>query len=205
MRSTLPTSHGFVPKPKPGVALTMNPLPASTKSAFVVNFEFVGTIDNAPYLCLPTAVKYRQQTFGGENAIAAHLTKLARRSGEIVSGILGTEVLENEEGTLQNCAFSNVRLPLDMNSLLQLAQTRGSVSAEALIAPIRDWMSLLIIREYGSFMAILWYAGAYWVRLSAQVYLEEENFEHAGGILVDVCERVKSGEFMEALPKESKL
>jgi selenocysteine lyase/cysteine desulfurase len=205
MRSTIPTSYGFTPIPRPGVPPVMSPLPASTKSAFVNNFEFVGTIDNAPYLCLPAAVKYRQDTFGGEDAIAAYLVKLAHRAGEIVSGMLGTDVLENEEGTLQNCAFSNVRLPLELNALHDIAQARGSISADALVGPVRDWMSLLVIREYGSFIALMWYAGSFWVRLSAQVYLDEEAFKRAGEILTDVCKRVKKGEFIEALPRESKL
>jgi selenocysteine lyase/cysteine desulfurase len=42
VRSTLPTSHGFVPKG--GFKGLSNPLPPSSKSEFVNNFEFIGTI-----------------------------------------------------------------------------------------------------------------------------------------------------------------
>lgn len=206
MRSTLPTSHGFDPKPKPGVLPPVSPLPASSKSSFVVNFEFVGTIDNAPYLCLPTAIKYRQEKLGGEDAIAEYLFSLARRSGEIVSKILGTEILENEEGTLQNCAFSNVRLPLDPDLILALARPQsGEVTKDAVGFSVRDWMSSLLVREYSTFMALMWYGGQWWVRLSSQVYLEEADFERAGRILLEISQRVTKGEFLTVAEGKSKL
>jgi len=193
IRSTLPTSHGFVPMPKPGKQQIFSPLPTSTKSPFVVNFEFVGTIDNAPYLCVPTALAYRRDRLGGEDVVTSYLITLAKKAGQLVSRRLGTEVLDNDEGTLGLCAFSNVRLPLDVDELSRLANRpdRAVFAIE-----IRDWMSLTLVKEYGTFMALLFYAGAWWVRLSAQVYLDMEDFERAADILVEVCKRVKAGEHL---------
>lgn len=68
MRSSLPTSHWFEPVPRPGKQPTPNPLPPSTKSNFVQQFEFVGTVDNASLLCIPAALKFREEICGGEEA-----------------------------------------------------------------------------------------------------------------------------------------
>lgn len=68
MRSSLPTSHWFEPVPRPGVKPTPNPLPPSTKSNFVQQFEFTGTVDNAALLCIPAALKFREEVCGGEDA-----------------------------------------------------------------------------------------------------------------------------------------
>lgn len=64
IRSTLPTSHGFVAK-NPGLA-QKNPWPKSAHGEFVANFMYVGTFDNTNYLCVAEAIKWREQVCGGE-------------------------------------------------------------------------------------------------------------------------------------------
>jgi selenocysteine lyase/cysteine desulfurase len=194
MRSTIPTSHGFAPLPAEGKLAPTSPLPPSDKPAFVVNFEFVGTIDNSPYLCVPAALSYRLKNLGGEDAITSHLLGQAREAGQIVSKALGTKVLENEEQTLGNCAFSNVLLPLDVGALSAL-QGEGAQHIEVGFA-VRNWLSATVFKEYGTFLAFMWYGGQWWVRLSAMVYLQKSDFEKAATILIALCDRVKKGEFM---------
>lgn len=113
MRSTLPTSHGFIPRE--GQTAT-NPLPLSANSPFVADFEFVGTLDNSSYCCVPATIEWRSKlTYNGksgEEAIMAYTHTQARESGRHIATVLGTEVMENEEGTLGHCNLSNVRLPL---------------------------------------------------------------------------------------------
>ena len=103
IRSTLPTSHGFIPTPKEGQVIN-NPLPPTGKSAYLTNFEFVGTLDNTPYACIPAALQWRKKVTyrgkHGEEAISSYCLSLAREAGRTVSSILGTEVMENAEGTL---------------------------------------------------------------------------------------------------------
>lgn len=72
MRSSLPTSHWYEPVPRPGKQPTPNPLPPSTKSNFVQQFEFVGTVDNASLLCIPAALKFREEICGGEETGKSH-------------------------------------------------------------------------------------------------------------------------------------
>lgn len=114
MRSPLPTSHGFVPKNGGNIN---NPLPVSTKSEFVTNFQFVGTTDITPFFLIAAALAWRSKiTHGekkGEEAILDYCFKLSAEGGKLVSSALGTDILENEEGTLsKNTNFVNVRLPI---------------------------------------------------------------------------------------------
>lgn len=191
IRSTIPTSHGFIPLPTPEGGRINNPLPPSNKSDFVTNFEFVGTLDNSPYLCIPAALSWRRrlswQNLQGDDAIFAYLQHLAHRSGEIVSAHLGTKILENDAQTLGRCSFSNVLLPLSVRDL-----TGGDV---AKAVEIGQWIAKVLIEEYETFIAIIFYGNAWWVRLSAQVYLTEADFEWAGRTLEEVCGRVNAGEW----------
>ena len=199
MRSTLPTSHGFVPLPT-GERIN-NPLPPSNKSEYITNFEFVGTLDDSPYLCVPAGIEWRSKiTWNGkrgEEAVFAYNLHLASRSGKIVSGILQTETLENEEGTLGNCNFSNIRLPLSFSELTS--------SDPAQATQIGQWIARTLVDEYRTFIAIIFYGGAWWVRLSAQVYLTEQDFQWAGHVLREVCARVNKGEWKAATNLDSKL
>ncbi|KAK1819816.1 hypothetical protein LTR12_005691 [Friedmanniomyces endolithicus] len=190
IRSTLPTSHGFIPAPVEGRVVD-NPLPPSGKSDFVTNFQFVGTMDNSPYLCVAAALEWRGRVTWkgkrGEEAIEAYLLPLAREAGRVVSSALETEVMENAEGTLGKCDFSNVRLPLSY------AEVAGSDRGKTV--KIAQWIAKVLVEEYDTFIAIIFYAEAWWVRLSAQVYLTSQDFEWAAGVLKEVCVRVGKGEW----------
>jgi len=192
MRSTIPTSHGFVPAPTDdGSAAILSPLPPSSKTDFINSFEFVGSADNSPVLCVPAAIEWRKKiTWGdkrGEEAIYAYTAHIAREAGEFMAAGLNTEVMENAEGTLTNCPFSNVRLPLSFEALAQ----KDSVKAWQIL----HWMSRILVEDYDTFMGFNFHDGAWWVRLSGQVYLTGEDFEWATEVLKEVCERVEKGEW----------
>lgn len=189
IRSTLPTSHGFIPNPKPGEKPPNNPLPPSAKPPYITNFEFVGTIDNGPYLCLPAALKYRE-SIGGEEAIMKYCHKLAYDAGELTAKMLGTEVMENAEGTLANCCLRTVRLPLDLAAVQQVAGKDDVGSA------VGVWLTSTMVTEYNTFIALIFYNHGWWVRWSGQVYLELEDFKWGAKILLELCERVMQGEFL---------
>ena len=192
MRSTLPTSHGFAPLPINGVGKAIsNPLPPSGKSDFVANFEFVGTIDNSPYLCIPAALEWRSKLrwngLSGEEAIIAYTSHIAHEAGKQVSSRLGTQVLENEEGTLGKCNFANVRLPLSFKEV----SSRDVGQA----VKVAQWIAKVLVEEYNTFIAVIFYAEAWWVRLSGQVYLTVDDFDWGAKVLQEVCGRVVGGEW----------
>ncbi|KAF2859813.1 PLP-dependent transferase [Piedraia hortae CBS 480.64] len=176
IRTPFPTSHGFVPRVGQGIN---NPLPPTTKSEFVNNFEFVATLDNTPYLSIPAALEWRRRAvyknLEGDEAIYTYLHTLAADSGRVVAEILGTEAMEQHPRS----AFANVRLPLTSTASKAADVARG----------ITD----VVLREYDSFVLVYVYNGMLWVRLSAQMYLGIGDFEWVGKVLKGVCERVQRG------------
>lgn len=192
IRSTLPTSHGFLPRPRPGITY-LYPFPPSGKSDYVTNFEFVGTVDTSPYLCVPEALRWREEVCGGEEEIIRYMVELNRKASERVAEMLGTEYMENKEGTLRECNVSNVKLPLKVEDVKSLLKEEQKFDGNA----IRDWLTFRAMKEYGVFIAFIFYNDAWWVRLSAQIYLELADFEWAVGVLEIVCEDVRRGKFLE--------
>jgi len=186
IRSSLPTSHGYQPRPVKGHAPIFNPLPASTKSPFIEMFDFVGTVDNTRYLCVPAALKFRQEVCGGEEAIMKYCVDLAREGGDRVASILGTEVMDDSAGTLRDCAFANIRLPLDVG------EGEGQIKAEQadLVAP---WIARQAVDLETVFAGRRYRR---WVRLSAQVFLEMEDFVWAGNTLKELSARIQKGDHL---------
>lgn len=231
IRSTLPTSHGYVPRPRGDGEVRANPLPPSTKSAFVNSFEFVGTLDNSPYLCVKDAIEWREEVLGGEEKIMKYMWALAKEGGAKVAGVLETWVLENPQGKghgLTDCAMVNVALPLvvtpDDNSPSasvveeQQEVQEGDVEEAAplntaeeyvkvqvregdVVVPHKDaqrawsWMTKLLVDEYKTFLPIYLHDGRFWTRLSAQVYLDVDDFQWAGEMLKVLCERVAKRDY----------
>lgn len=188
LRSTLPTSVGFVPQPS-GSDASVNPLPPSPNNPFVANFAYVGTLDNAPYLCVQASIEWRKKLswkdLSGEEAIIAYNQDLARKAGELVAKRLNSELMENAEKTLTRCAMSNVRLPLSMKDI-----ANGDTGTAVKVA---QWMAKTILYEHNTFMAVFIHAGAWWVRLSGQIYLTLDDFEYAATVLTAICEGVRQG------------
>jgi selenocysteine lyase/cysteine desulfurase len=185
MRSTLPTSHGFVPRADQSVGLP-NPLESFGKSEYISNFAFVGTIENSNYLLIPDAIKWREEVCGGEQAIIEYNTKLAKEAGKVVADILGTSVMDNSTNTLSDCCLANVALPLTASA--ERIAGKSTVKPEfAMAATV--WMQKTLVDEYKTFIAIFYFQGQWWTRLSAQIYLDLSDFEWAGKILKEICER----------------
>lgn len=190
VRSTLPTSHGFVPK-ETGTKI-FSPLPPSSKSEFVNNFEFTGTIDNTNYLVVADSIAWRENVCGGEDTIISYVTKLTKEGGKAVAKILGTEVLDNKTNTITNCCLINVRLPIAFSDTK--VDGVSTVKTDD-VFKAREWMQNSLMSEYNTFLPINYFQGEFWARLSGQVYLEMDDFEWAAKALKDLSERVGKGEF----------
>lgn len=195
IRSTLPTSHGFQPAPVAPFGAHTNPLPPSNspKSDFELAFEFIGTVDASPYLCVPAALAWRE-SIGGEDAIIEYCQALALEGTKYMAEYLGTEILNNETGTLAQCCMVNVALPIEPEKMYEIARSRG-LEEKAVGTAVRDWMKRLWLDEYNTFMFTMFYAGRWWIRMSGQVYLEMADFEWAAGVVKEVCKRAEKGEW----------
>lgn len=196
LRTTLPTSHGFVPQPKEGQNI-LNPFELGKKSPFIYNFQFVGTLDVSPWLCIPDVLEWRE-SIGGEAAIREYCLDLNEKASKRVAGVLRTEVMNNAKGSLTKCFMSMVRLPLAAAEIRELAARSGRpLEGYDLGVKVRDFLTATLVKDHGTFLAltVLW-NDAWWVRLSATIYLDMDDFEWAASTLQAVCVKVKGPEFI---------
>ncbi|KAG8161361.1 hypothetical protein KVR01_009625 [Diaporthe batatas] len=233
IRSTVPTSHGYISPP--GATPRTNAPPPSAKSVFVNAFEYVGTLDNSPYLCVKDALEFREKVLGGEARIQEYMRSLASEGGASVSEKLKTWVLGRENGKdrHEHCAMVNVAMPLvvvpivhgsaspvnrvdeaeagradDQDAAAQpktpgsdTQQSQARRRAEDIAIPREDaqkawsWMTKVLVDDYQTFIPLFYHAGRFWARLSAQVYLDMDDFEWAGDTLKLLCERVARREY----------
>ncbi|KAJ3236411.1 hypothetical protein HDU81_010794 [Chytriomyces hyalinus] len=138
-------------------------------------FHWVGTTDVSAYLCINAALKFRTW-IGGEAAIMDYSHNLAVRGGQIVADILGTRVLkgvgpgEDTDGDAFYAAMVNVLVPDT-----EIVRQGGDAFMTGLQAKL--------LKEDKVGVAPYKYGGVYWIRLSAQVYLNEDDFVVVGNTL----------------------
>ena len=185
IRSSVPTSHGFKPVPREGQRIINNPFPPAIGTAFQELFGFVGTTNNDQYLTVETALEFREKVCGGEDEIIEYCIELARKGGDRVAEAFGTEVLDNKSGTLRNCAFANVRLPLEYGD------EEGKI-------PVEDYgkVAQFIASESAkaqTFFAIIFLHGAHWWRISTQAYLDMDDIEWAIDTMKEILKRAQDG------------
>ncbi|KAL7811651.1 selenocysteine lyase-like protein [Trichoderma gracile] len=196
--STLATSHGYASltgKRSVPAAANHDGDGAGKKSAFVSNFEFTGTRDYTPNFCVKDAVAYRRDVLGGEERILTYLWDLNKKGSKLVAERMGTEVLENSKGTLTNCSMANIAMPLWKGE-------RGAEGKEGdVVVPEEDgdrvvvWMMSTMARDYNTIVPMFWLGKRFWVRMSAQVYLDLGDYEYGAETLKKLIARVGKGEY----------
>ncbi|GJC94677.1 aminotransferase family protein [Colletotrichum higginsianum] len=192
--STIPTSHGYVPRT--GVQ-RHNPLPPSGEPPFVTRFGFVATFDNSPNLCVKHSIEWRK-SIGGEDKIMEYLWALAKNGGKKAAAILGTFILDNKSETLTRCAMVNVALPIVMGADAETLSVGpdGTITVpEKEASVIVNWMLSALVNEYLTFVALFWHQGRWYSRISAQIYLDETDFEWVGNTIKELCQRVAKQEY----------
>jgi hypothetical protein len=112
--------------------------------------------------------------------------------GKRVAEILGTEVLDNRTGSLTQCCFANVRLPLEFKVSGSTREGEGFDMEEA--GKIGKWLNVTAAKEFDTYLQIAFVSGALWVRLSGQIYLELGDFEWVVLRLRELCGRIQKSE-----------
>lgn len=195
MRSSIPTSHGFQPLPEileKKQYISPYELPAS-KNPFVFQFSYTGTIDNGPPLCIPAALRFRQEICGGEEAIRVYCQMLAREGEKLAVDILQSRPLSIPE--TKRTAFANVRLPLEIASSVD--KENGHPVPLSDVGKVIDFILERLAKDYSTFVNIAFISGSLWARLSAQVYLELKDFEYGAQALKELCDKVANKEYLE--------
>ncbi|USP74079.1 uncharacterized protein yc1106_01353 [Curvularia clavata] len=185
IRTSLPTSHGYQFPHRPENTLG--------RSAFIFLFDYVATMDYTPYLCIPAALEFRTQVCGGEAKIREYCYDIARKGGEVVAEILGTSILTTKSETMRQCAFANVELPIVFKKKEEVDSSKGELDIDDAVK-VAAWIKRTAAMEKDTYFQTALHAGKLWVRLSGQIYLEEDDFKWAAPRLLELCERAKKGE-----------
>ncbi|KAJ5114161.1 Pyridoxal phosphate-dependent transferase major region subdomain 1 [Penicillium angulare] len=193
IRTTLPTSHGYIENVDSDESNSKPKSSNAKKSSFVSNFEFVGTTDMLAYLTIPQAIEWREQVCGGERKIQDYCTGLAKRGGQRVADILGTRILDNFSHDLTECFMVNVLLPINRPTSGPGSVVQGKNNVER---PLNDWIQRTLIEDRNTYMPVFPFQGAWWVRISGQIYLDYSDFEWAGQTLKEVCEQLEQQTFV---------
>ncbi|KAF8240253.1 PLP-dependent transferase [Tricholoma matsutake] len=166
MKSSLPTSYKYISSHDPG----------KDDLNFIVQHEWVGTIDFSPYLTVPSALRFREW-LGGEEKINAYCHDLAIRGGKRLAEIFGTRVMDPDGELTLNMV--NVQLP--MPDTTQFSNNLDRKLNE----------EMLIKRK--AYSAFFQHNGVWWTRCSAQVFTEIEDFDKLGKAWLEAIEEVLGG------------
>lgn len=196
IRSTVPTGHGFTEAVPTGDA--PKPKPSGAQSNFVRQFTSAGHLDTAPYLCVPVAIEWRKTVCGGEKAIMQYCNDLALQGSRHIANTLGTKILDNEEGTMtKDIAMVNIMLPLRMAGAAYTAETKAWSTIE--LGREEDatrWMLEALV-DNGTYVSMFRLGEAWWVRVSAQIYLSMADFEWVAEVLLEICTGVGRGKYLD--------
>ena len=159
-------------------------------------FEHVSTIDTSPYVCVLEGLRFRNEVCGGETQIRTYSIGLAKQGGELMAMLMGTEVLKGKTSTQNECCSTNVRLPLHVNK----DESEASAQAGRRIRPrdaqtVAYWITERTVSEFDTYLAVRYYNGAFWARLSGQIYLDRSDFAWAAGVLLELSARAERGDW----------
>ena len=169
----------------------MNPMltDSTGKSPFILLFEHVATMDVCPYLCIEEALNFRRNVCGGEEKIIKYCDDISNQGGQLTASILGTDVMENETKTLTRCAFSNVRLPIE------IGDGPGQIREKDMYL-VAVWMTAALVTEWDLYSPVFFHGKKFWTRFSGQIYLDLGDFEKGAKALKTLCMRAASGEHL---------
>lgn len=165
---TMPVSHSYVDK---DAELTEEQL----DNLLVSKFTFYGSKCFSAIACVETAIKFRQDQCGGEEAIQNYGESLARQVGALTEKLWpGSSVIENKEGTLVT-AMVTVFVPIE-----EMAPDFNPKDPKA-VAEFIEFVSRHQIEKFNTFVPFGEHAGRMLVRFSCQTYNELSDFEYAIG------------------------
>jgi isopenicillin-N epimerase len=122
---------------------------------FTTEFDYCGTRDNSAWLAAPAAIAYREAL--GADALRAHNDALARAAGDMLAQAWETETAA---APAHSAAMVSVRLPG------VLAGDGGAAGR----------LAVRLLEEHRISVGVAAMEGTLWLRLSAQIYNELEDY-----------------------------
>ncbi|KAF8311728.1 PLP-dependent transferase [Clavulina sp. PMI_390] len=192
MLSTFPVSHNYT-----------TPTPKDPPTRFGSMHNSTGTHDWVPILSIAWGINFRN-VIGGEKRIQEYCRTLALEGGRLMARVWHTQVMDDmqlengdtwtEEGELTT-AMVNVLLPLPVAS----SHARSDDQLQRVLQHLQDAMF-----AGGFYLPVFLHGPRYiehshkkdgrrwWVRASAQVWLELSDFETVAYKMLDICTEVKN-------------
>lgn len=172
----MPTSHYYInplaaPQDK-GVDLIATDAPSN----FVAVWEFSGTVDLSNFCSLSAALDYRRW-LGGEDKIRAYTSDLAHKGGTILCKELGSgsKVMNLDDGQADRSLTASM-----VNVLVPVNYSKVDTGAFPTKAHISAHLQSELSSRLPTFVPFYVHDEAIWIRVSAQVWLEESDFEWVG-------------------------
>ena len=116
--------------------------------------------------------------------------QISDEAGGLAAEIMGTGVMEDKTKMLTKCAFTNVRLPLEMGD------GQGQILEKDMYR-VAVWMTAMLMKESDVYLPVFFHANQFWTRLSGQIYLGLGDFEKGARALKELCERAKKGDYVQ--------
>lgn len=126
-------------------------------------------MDYSPYMTVTAALKFREDV-GGEQVIMSYNHRLAIDGGTYLATVFNTEILQDED---QMGNMVDVRLPINNPD-----DTRLNTNF---------WIDTLLYRFPEVFAPVYKHAGQWWIRVSAQIYNELDDFVVLGNVYSTIC------------------
>lgn len=180
---SMPIGHGYVSPTQPFIPSPHTP---STEGQWVTAHEWVGTADWSGYLSVVAAFEFIERC-GGAQKIRDYCHGLAVEGGNRAAEILGTEVLRDDGGE-HTANMVNVRLPLD------IPDKTSTTFVEQLNAQRDSLVDRLFEKDCFVYPFLMRQKGkqGWWCRISAQIYLDLDDFERGALILKKICEDLQT-------------
>jgi selenocysteine lyase/cysteine desulfurase len=131
--------------------------------------------DPTAWLSMVAALDFRRAVPGGEAAVIGHIAQTAAKGGALLATMWGTETLASSHAMLS--CLTNVRLPTTN-------ATAAAALGDALLARYHTWVPSFAGERVGL------PAMSYWVRVSAFVYNDVDDFEMLGRAVLEILNRV---------------
>ncbi|KAG0271428.1 hypothetical protein BGZ95_000763 [Linnemannia exigua] len=140
---------------------------------FAREFGWAGTQDYSSLMSILSALTFRKQY--GEDAIISYTHSLALEGGKAMAKILGTQTLTPDDHHVGNMV--NVALPIkDLN--------HPKANTKALMEILMD--------KYNVFTPAFRHGDKFYTRVSAQIYLEVQDFVRLGNIWKEVVDELNA-------------
>ncbi|KAI9321227.1 pyridoxal phosphate-dependent transferase [Dichotomocladium elegans] len=143
--------------------------------SFQKEFANPGVVDMTPYMCIERALEFRE-SLGGEEAITQYCHNLAMEGGALVAKIFQTSVLENGDEVM-TANMVNVEAPL----------TESKYSYSETISLFTE----KIIYDENCMVPLFFHNNKWYVRLSAQVYTDIQDFKEGAEAIARVCKQLQ--------------